>query len=36
MLWGDKPVIWTIIGAIIIVISGMFIMVREACAKSGE
>jgi len=35
MLWGDKPVIWTIIGAIIIVISGVFIMVREASAKSG-
>ncbi|HHX90036.1 MAG TPA: DMT family transporter, partial [Paracoccus sp.] len=36
MLWGDKPVIWTILGAIIIAISGIFIMLREASATSGE
>ena len=35
MLWGDKPVIWTILGAIIIAISGIFIMLREASANSG-
>lgn len=36
MLWGDKPVIWTIIGAIIIVISGVFIMLREAATEPGK
>ena len=36
MLWGDKPVIWTLIGAIIIAISGVFLMVREASTPSGK
>lgn len=36
MLWGDKPVIWTVIGAVIIIISGLFLMVREASARSRE
>lgn len=36
MMWGDKPVIWTIMGAIIIVISGAFIMMREASTQSGD
>lgn len=35
MLWGDKPVIWTIIGAIIIVVSRLFVMAREGSTKSG-
>lgn len=35
MLWGDKPIIWTILGAIIIAISGIFIMLREAPGPSG-
>ena len=30
MIWGDLPVLWTIIGAAIIVISGMIIILREA------
>ncbi len=30
MIWGDLPVLWTIIGAVIIVISGMIIILREA------
>ena len=35
MLWGDKPIVWTILGAIIIAISGIFIMLREAPGPSG-
>lgn len=30
MIWGDLPVLWTIIGAAIIVISGIIIILREA------
>ena len=36
MLWGDKPVLWTILGAIIIAISRIFILLRETSGQSTE
>jgi drug/metabolite transporter (DMT)-like permease len=36
LLWRRRPVIWTINGAIIIGISGVFIISREASTQSSE
>ena len=33
LIWGDVPLFWTIVGALVIMVSGIIIVIREAAAR---
>lgn len=36
LIWGDVPMVWTIVGALVIVASGIIIVFRERATRSGR